>query len=69
MIHYKSETPLKFVKFSVKINFWLSYNKTIVNTNLLFNFQACTGIEDVGEAFSHLEAVQWDLLVSIYNLS
>jgi UBA-like domain len=31
-------------------------------------FQACTGIEDVGEAFSHLEAVQWDLLVSILTI-
>ncbi|XP_059488258.1 FAS-associated factor 1 [Neocloeon triangulifer] len=35
---------------------------------ILMDFQACTGIEDVGEAFSHLEAAQWDLLKAIQRV-
>lgn len=35
---------------------------TYTNT---FCLQACTGIEDVGEAIYHLEETNWDLLVSI----
>lgn len=32
---------------------------------LLQTFQACTGIEDVAVAFTHLDEVKWDLLVSM----
>lgn len=30
----------------------------------MFHKQACTGIEDVGEAFMALEDANWDLMVS-----
>ncbi|XP_067002925.1 FAS-associated factor 1 [Anabrus simplex] len=39
----------------------MSVNKEEV----LADFQACTGIEDVGEAILHLEATDWDLLMAI----
>ena len=29
----------------------------------VFNFQAMTGIDDVGEAIGHLEAADWSLMV------
>ncbi|XP_037067893.1 FAS-associated factor 1-like [Pollicipes pollicipes] len=32
---------------------------------LLANFQACTGIEDVGEALIHLEETDWNLLEAV----
>ncbi|PSN41351.1 FAS-associated factor 1 [Blattella germanica] len=32
---------------------------------ILADFQACTGIEDVGEAIFHLEETNWDLLAAI----
>ncbi|PNF19491.1 FAS-associated factor 1 [Cryptotermes secundus] len=32
---------------------------------VLADFQACTGIEDVGEAIFHLEETNWDLLAAI----
>ncbi|KAG7163203.1 FAS-associated factor 1-like [Homarus americanus] len=32
---------------------------------ILANFQACSGIEDVGEAFMHLEAANWNLLEAL----
>lgn len=32
---------------------------------ILADFQACTGIEDVGEAIFHLEESNWDLLAAI----
>lgn len=32
---------------------------------ILANFQACTGIEDVGESIMHLEETNWDLLSAI----
>ncbi|XP_042893985.1 FAS-associated factor 1-like [Penaeus japonicus] len=32
---------------------------------ILANFQACSGIDDVGEAFMHLEAANWNLLEAL----
>jgi len=32
---------------------------------ILADFQACTGIEDIGEAFTHLDEAKWDLLAAI----
>ncbi|XP_068239471.1 FAS-associated factor 1 [Palaemon carinicauda] len=32
---------------------------------ILANFQACSGIEDVGEAFMHLEAANWNMLEAL----
>lgn len=32
---------------------------------ILADFQACTGIEDVAEAFGHLDESEWDLLTAI----
>ncbi|XP_071518759.1 FAS-associated factor 1 [Panulirus ornatus] len=32
---------------------------------ILADFQACSGIEDVGEAFMHLEAANWNLLEAL----
>ncbi|XP_054278521.1 FAS-associated factor 1 [Macrosteles quadrilineatus] len=32
---------------------------------ILADFQACTGIDDIGEAFSHLDEAKWDLLAAI----
>ncbi|XP_034236996.1 FAS-associated factor 1 [Thrips palmi] len=32
---------------------------------ILANFQACTGLDDVGEAIFHLEEAQWDLLAAV----
>ncbi|CAG7826609.1 unnamed protein product [Allacma fusca] len=38
----------------------------VVNRDeVLADFQACTGIDDVGEALSHLEEANWDLLHAI----
>lgn len=31
----------------------------------IYRLQACTGIEDIGEAFLYLEETNWDLLVSM----
>ncbi|KAK3927093.1 FAS-associated factor 1 [Frankliniella fusca] len=32
---------------------------------ILANFQACTGLDDVGEAIFHLEEAQWDLVTAV----
>nr|XP_018903943.1 PREDICTED: FAS-associated factor 1 [Bemisia tabaci] len=32
---------------------------------ILANFQACTGVEDVAEAFTQLEAANWDLMTAV----
>lgn len=32
---------------------------------ILANFQACTGLDDVGEAILHLEEAQWDLMAAV----
>ncbi|XP_075165902.1 fas associated factor casp [Haematobia irritans] len=35
---------------------------------ILANFQSITGIDDVGEAFSHLEECNWDLMAAIQRV-
>uniref|UniRef100_A0A1B0FPV9 UBX domain-containing protein n=1 Tax=Glossina morsitans morsitans TaxID=37546 RepID=A0A1B0FPV9_GLOMM len=35
---------------------------------ILANFQSITGIDDVGEAFSHLEETNWDLMAAIQRV-
>ncbi|XP_012278050.1 FAS-associated factor 1 [Orussus abietinus] len=35
---------------------------------ILADFQACTGIDDVGEAILHLEGTNWDLLAAIHSV-
>ncbi|XP_005179507.1 FAS-associated factor 1 isoform X2 [Musca domestica] len=35
---------------------------------ILANFQSITGIDDVGEAFSHLEECSWDLMAAIQRV-
>ena len=37
------------------------------NIFFVFLFQACTGIEDVGEAIFILEENNWDLVVSVFH--
>uniref|UniRef100_A0A0P5N633 FAS-associated factor n=1 Tax=Daphnia magna TaxID=35525 RepID=A0A0P5N633_9CRUS len=41
---------------------------SINREEILADFQACTGIEDVGEAFMHLEDANWDLSDAVYRV-
>ncbi|KAK2724852.1 FAS-associated factor 1-like [Artemia franciscana] len=43
-------------------------NEESSREEILANFQACSGIEDIGEAFMHLEETNWNLLEALQRV-